>query len=477
MGLRSLRAAIERLERARRGAGPGPGSADRLRFAWYADGCPCGVPPGECREHPRARPGQRPPAEDWRVFLLLGGRGAGKTRTAAELVRHWVETGQSRRIGLIGATAADVRDTMIQGPSGILSISPPWSLPRFEPSKRRLSWPNGAIAICLSSEEPERARGLQFDRLWADELCAWQYPQRMWELALLGLRMGTRPQAVVTTTPKPIGILRRLLAEPTTRLSRETTFANQLHLAPEFIEQITALYAGSRLGRQELLAEIVEASEAIRFPMFDAARHVTTRAEYVPGLPVKVAIDCGLSRHVGALWFQVRERDAHRRILGVFADYYAVDQTSEVNARAILARSRELCHGRLDAVYLDPASTARSGVGPAARGEFARVLGERLTTTWPSHRVLEGLDQVEILLGGPDREPDLIIHPRCTFLIESFRTYRRAERRGEVLDVPADPQHPAEEALDSLRGAVRVVYPEGRAPTPQLRTVHAGGLC
>ena len=136
-----------------------------------------------------------------------------------------------------------------------------------------------------------------------------------------------------------------------------------------------------------------------------------------------------------------------------------------------------MCPGRLDAVYLDPASTARSGVGPAARGEFARVLGERITTTWPNHRVLEGLDQVEILLGGPDREPDLIIHPRCTFLIESFRTYRRAERRGEVLDVPADPQHPAEEALDSLRGAVRVVYPEGRAPTPQLRTVHAGGLC
>src|SRR5262249_7207352 len=108
---------------------------------------------------------------------------------------------------------------------------------------------------------------------------------------------------------------------------------------------------------------------------FDPARHVTPRAEYIPGLPVKVAIDCGLSRHVGALWWQVRERDAHRRILGVFADYYAVDRTNEVNARAILNRSRELCHGRLDAVYLDPASTARSGVGPAARGEFARVLG------------------------------------------------------------------------------------------------------
>src|SRR5262249_47707345 len=176
------------------------------------------------------------------------------------------------------------------------------------------------------------------------------------------------PQAVVTTTPKPIALLRRLLEEPTTRLSRETTFANKLHLAPEFIDQITAMYAGTRLGRQGLLAEVVETSEVVRVPMCHPARHVTPKAELIWGQPVRVAIDCGLSRHVGALWFQVRERDAHRRIITVFADYYAVDKTSEFNAKAILARSQELCQGRLEAVYLDPASTARSGVGPAARG-------------------------------------------------------------------------------------------------------------
>jgi hypothetical protein len=471
--LDNIRARIARL---RSEPMPTDSGADAARFDWYSDGCPCGKPAGECRDHPRARPAQRPPEGDWRIFLLLGGRGAGKTRTAAELVRHWVETRQARRIGLIGATAADVRDTMIQGESGILTISPPWGRPNYEPSKRRLTWPNGAMAICLSSEEPERARGLQFDRLWADELCAWQYPQRMWELALLGLRIGSRPQVVVTTTPKPIAILRKILDEPTTRLSRESTFANTTHLAPEFIDQITAMYAGTRLGLQELMAEIVETSEAIRFPGFDAAMHVTARAERMPELPVKLAIDCGLSRHVGALWFQVKDRDAHRRIISVFADYYAVDKTSEFNANAILRQSREVCGGCLDAVYLDPASTARSGVGPAARGEFARVLGERITTTWPAHRVLEGLDQIEILLGGPEREPDLLIHPRCTFLIESFKTYRRAERRGEILDAPEDPQHPAEEAIDSLRGAVRVVYPEGRVPPAQLRTVRAWRL-
>src|SRR5262245_48068626 len=124
---RAVRQELRRLREARGSLTERP---DRQRFAWYAAGCPGGLPAGECIVHPRARPGQRPPEGDWRVFLLLGGRGAGKTRTAAELVRHWVETSQARRIGLIGATAADVRDTMIPGPSGILSISPPWALPR-----------------------------------------------------------------------------------------------------------------------------------------------------------------------------------------------------------------------------------------------------------------------------------------------------------------------------------------------------------
>jgi hypothetical protein len=470
-GLRSL---IRSLERSR-GAGPGPSGEDRARYDWYADGCPCDLPAGECRDHPRARPAQRPPEGDWRTWLLLGGRAAGKTRTAAEWVRDEVRRG-ARRIGLVAPTAADYRDTMIQGPSGLLAIAPPWDRPRFEPSKRRLTWPNGAVAICLSADRPERSRGLQFDRLWCDELCAWGYPQRMWETVLLCLRLGDRPRAVITTTPRPIGILSRILGDATTRVSKETTFANARHLAPEFIGEIAAMYEGTRLGAQELHAEIVDTTAAARFPSFSEARHVLEKAEYVPGLPVRLAIDCGLSRHVGALFFQVRERDGDgpgrvRRILSVFGDYHAVDRTSADNARAIKDLAEGLCRGRIDHAYLDPASTARSGIGPAARGEFARVLGERITECWPVHRVLEGLDQVEILLGAPPREPDLWIHPRCRFLVDSFKTYRRAEKHGEVLDVPADPQHPAEEAIDSLRGAIRAVWPGGRAEPAALRTV------
>jgi hypothetical protein len=276
---------------------------------------------------------------------------------------------------------------------------------------------------------------LQFDRLWCDELCAWPHPQRMWETVLLCLRLGQRPQTVVTTTPRPIKLLNRILDDPTTRLSKETTFANARHLAPEFVTEITAMYQGTQLGEQELNAEIVDTSAAVRFPSFNVQRHVVERAEYVPGRPVRLAIDCGLSRHVGAVFFQDRERDgvapgSVRRIISVFGDYYAVDKTSYDNAMAIKQKAYQLCEGRIDRIYLDPASTARSGVGPAARGEFARVLGERITECWPVHRVLEGLDQIEILLGAPPREPDLWIHPRCKFLIDSFKTYRRAERHG-----------------------------------------------
>jgi hypothetical protein len=250
-------------------------------------------------------------------------------------------------------------------------------------------------------------------------------------------------------------------------LSKETTFANARHLAAEFVSEIAAMYQGTRLGDQELHAEIVDTSAAAHFPSFSEARHVTEKAEYVPGRPVRLAIDRGLSRHVGALFFQDRERDGTtpasvRRIVSVFGDHYAVDKTSYDNAQAITEKAYQLCGGRIDRVYLDPAAITRSGVGPAAHGEFARALGERITESWPVHRILEGLDQAEILLGAPPREPDLWIHPRCKFLIDSFKTYRRAERHGEVLDRPADSQHPAEEAIDALRGAVRTVFPEGR---------------
>ncbi len=168
--------------------------ADRSPWDWYAESCPCGLPPGDCRAHPRARPSQRPPPSDWRVWAYVAGRGAGKTRAGACWVQHRAEAGVMRVGCLIAPTKADIRDVMVEGPSGLLAVAPPWCRPRFEPSKRRVVWPTGAWAVCLSGEEPERARGLNVDTLWADELACWQRAESTWDLAMLALRAGTDPQ-------------------------------------------------------------------------------------------------------------------------------------------------------------------------------------------------------------------------------------------------------------------------------------------
>ncbi len=202
------------------------------------------------------RPNQLAPSGDWRVWLLLAGRGFGKTRTGAEYVRDRVAAGY-RRIALVAPTAADARDVMVEGESGILAISPPGNRPRYEPSKRRLTWPNGAIATTYSADEPERLRGPQHDFAWCDEIAAWRYPEA-WDMLMFGLRLGGDPRAVVTTTPKPIKLIRELLADPATEITRGSTFDNRGNLAPAFLSQIVKKYQGTRLGRQELDAEILD---------------------------------------------------------------------------------------------------------------------------------------------------------------------------------------------------------------------------
>jgi phage terminase large subunit-like protein len=204
-----------------------------------------------------ARPSQLPPLGDWRVFMLCAGRGFGKTRVGAETVRGFVETGIARRIALVGPTAADVRNVMVEGESGLLTISPAWHRPLYEPSKRRLTWPNGAIATTFSADEPERLRGPQHDLAWCDELAAWRYPEA-WDMLMFGLRLGDDPRAIVTTTPKPTKLVRGLLADPHTAVVRGRTVENARNLAPAFLTSIVRKYEGTRLGRQELDAEILD---------------------------------------------------------------------------------------------------------------------------------------------------------------------------------------------------------------------------
>lgn len=204
-----------------------------------------------------ARPEQLPPPGDWDTWLILTGRGWGKTRTGAEWVRDGVTSGKFSRIALVGATAADVRDVMVEGPAGILACSPPDNYPTYEPSKRRVTWPNGAVAITYSADEPNRLRGPAHDAAWADELAAWRFPDA-WDQLMFGLRMGERPQVVVTTTPRPIPLIRELAASPTTHVTRGSTWENVANLAPAAVTKLREKYAGTRLGRQELDGEILD---------------------------------------------------------------------------------------------------------------------------------------------------------------------------------------------------------------------------
>jgi hypothetical protein len=229
-------------------------------------------------------------------------------------------------------------------------------------------------------------------------------------------------------------------------------------------------YEGTRLGTQELLGEVLEVGEGAWFATFDPAVHVTADAEYDPRLPVHLAIDCGVSRHVGAVWFQVRSSHLGAHRVDVFGDFHAEGLYSEAAAKAVLARGRELpCRGEWATVRLDPASDARSGIGPTAFTEFARVFGASVTGRWPRHRVTDGLDQLEVLL---DRGL-LRIHPRCALLKAAFLGYVRARRGADWSDEPADPQHPHEDLMDALRGGVRDRFPEGRIEQPRLRSVRA----
>lgn len=250
-----------------------------------------------------ARPDQLAPKGDWDYWLFLAGRGAGKTRSGAEWVRAQVRAGYSR-IGLIAPTAADAREVMVQGESGILAVS--WEhdrdhkgnligRPEYQPSLRRLTWANGAVATTYSAEEPDRLRGPQHDRLWCDEVAAWNGgdPDEAWDMAMFGLRLGDAPKAMISTTPRPIPLIRELIASPRCIVTKATTAANRANLASTFLTQIVSKYEGTRLGRQELDGELIEEVEGA---LWTRAMIERSRVSVPPDLVrVVVAVDPAVS--------------------------------------------------------------------------------------------------------------------------------------------------------------------------------------
>lgn len=211
-----------------------------------------------------AMPHQLPPEpENWRSWVIMGGRGAGKTRAGAEWVRSEVEgsapydLGRAKRVALIGETIEQVREVMVFGESGLLAISPPDRRPIWEASRKRLVWPNGAIAQIFSAFEPESLRGPQFDLAWADELAKWRHAEEAWNMLQFALRLGNNPRAVVTTTPRNKAIFKEILEHESTVVTSAPTKANRANLAASFLSEVERRYEGTSLGRQELSGQLV----------------------------------------------------------------------------------------------------------------------------------------------------------------------------------------------------------------------------
>lgn len=256
-----------------------------------------------------ARPNQLEPEGDWATWLILAGRGFGKTRTGAETIRKWVcgstplSAGQCQRIALVAETAPDARDVMVEGESGLLAVHPPDFRPIYEPSKRRVTWPNGAIATLYNATEPDQLRGPQHDAAWCDELAKWRYCQATFDQLQFGMRLGERPRSIITTTPRPLPILRKMVAEAqkengSVTVTRGSTFDNFDNMPKSFFKEIEDAYGGTRLGRQELEGEILDDIPGALWTRESIDDH---RLKESPDLErIYVAVDPAASSHEGS---------------------------------------------------------------------------------------------------------------------------------------------------------------------------------
>jgi phage terminase large subunit-like protein len=244
---------------------------------------------------------QRPPPGDWTTWLLIGGRGAGKTRAGAEWVKAIAGRNAPRLAGpiaLIGETEHDAREVMVEGVSGVLAVHGRFDRPIWMPSRRRVEFASGAVAQIFSAEDPESLRGPQFAAAWCDELAKWRQAEATFDMLQFGLRLGERPRQVITTTPRPIALLRRLIDDPTSTMTRASTEENARNLSPAFFDAVIARYAGTRLGRQEIDGEIVDEREGA---LWTRAQLEACRVPAAPALTrIVVAVDPPASSRAGA---------------------------------------------------------------------------------------------------------------------------------------------------------------------------------
>ncbi len=336
----------------------------------------------------QSRPLQRPPTEDgWRTWLLLGGRGAGKTRAGAEWLSAGAEKGA--RFALVGPSLHDVREVMIEGPSGLKAVAPPDNAPRYEVSRRRLIWLKGGVAYAHSAEDPESLRGPAFDGAWCDEFCAWPHAGDTLALLRMAVRRGSDPRLVVTTTPKPAPALRRLMAEPGVVTHRMPTAENAANLSPAFLENLMSVYGGTSLAAQELEGLVVDDAEGALWRAADLAR---CRGARPPRLDrIVVAVDppvtqsgdaCGIvvAGRLDRTAFVLADRSAKslspigwaRKVAEAVADFDASYVVAEVNQGGDMVRTT-LAAAECSA----PIRTVRARVGKRARAEPVAALYEQ----------------------------------------------------------------------------------------------------
>jgi phage terminase large subunit-like protein len=228
----------------------------------------------------------------------LAGRGWGKTRVGAETVKRWAES-PAEKIHLIGPTSSAVRSVMVEGPSGLLSCYPPYSRPDYEPTRHRILFPSGAIGETFSADEPERLRGPQCSKYWADEPCAWRFLDEAWDNHLYGFRLGDDTRGICTTTPKPIKWLKDLIADPSTVCTRHSSYENEQNLAQSFFSQIVRKHEGTRLGRQEINAEILEDVPGALWTrgLIEATREALGKVQWHNIIRIVIAIDPAVSHN------------------------------------------------------------------------------------------------------------------------------------------------------------------------------------
>lgn len=251
-----------------------------------------------------ALPHQLPPEGAWKTWVIMGGRGAGKTRAGAEWVRAEVEgatpadPGRARRVALVGETVDQVREVMIFGESGIMACSPPDRRPDWQATRKQLLWPNGAVAQVFSAHEPDNLRGPQFDAAWVDELAKWKKAENTWDMLQFALRLGANPRQVVTTTPQNVATLKAILKNPSTVVTHAPTEANRAYLAASFLEEVTARFKGTTLGRQELDGILVE---DVQGALWRSAALEAGRVEEAPACRrIVVAVDPPVTGHGGS---------------------------------------------------------------------------------------------------------------------------------------------------------------------------------